>query len=159
MFKAMDNIPHKLYKGEISHPWITNFIVCHMRKRDKLYKKARSSKVKGDWTNNTNKRNMAKRIVPEANVNYVNEVVGNRLSSRQEILDLHKSKRKELVRNSNSLQSKVVLPTNQAKAKALNSQFFTRDYKVQPSDKGPSSVLPIYTLGSMESSCTSLLLN
>ena len=150
LFMAMDNIPHRFSKGKISHPWITPSIVRHMRKRDKLYNKACSSKAKHDWTNYTKQRNLVKRIMSKAHVNYINDVVGNSLSSDgKRFWTYIKSKRKESTGIPTLRTDKGVHFTNQAKANALNSQFssvFTRDDEVQPPNKGPSPYLPINDL-------------
>ena len=86
----------------------------------------------------------------KAHVNYINDVVGNSLSSDgKRFWTYIKSKRKESTGIPTLRTDKGVHFTIQAKANALNSQFssvFTRDDEVQPPNKGPSPYLPINDL-------------
>ena len=140
-------IPHKLSKGKISHPWISRDIVRHMRKRDRLYHKAKASKDQKDWAKYKVQRNKVQRLVEKAHVECLNSTVGNSLASDgKKFWSYVKSKRKETLGIPTLKTSSGMHYTSQSKAAALNAQFssvFTSDTNLPVPDKGPSPFLDI----------------
>ena len=117
-------IPHKLSKGKISHPWISRDIVRHMRKRDRLYHKAKASKDQKDWAKYKVQRNKVQRLVEKAHMEYLNNIVGNSLASDGKMFWSYvKSKRKETLGIPTLKTSSGMHYTSQSKAAALNAQF------------------------------------
>ena len=72
-------VPKKQVKSHRRLPWITRQIKRMMRKRERLFKLARSSKRALHWQSYKKYRNFVKREIHLAHSNYVNEVIGGSL--------------------------------------------------------------------------------
>jgi hypothetical protein len=81
LFKIMDaNVPSRMTKGNRRLPWITVSIKRLLRKRDRLYKKARKSNDPKLWAVFRKHRNMVASTLEKAHKDYINNVVGDSLS-------------------------------------------------------------------------------
>ncbi len=118
------HIPNKMSNAKHNLPWITRSIKRQMRKRDRLYKRAKKTKKPSDWRHYTEFRNrLAKTIRSEYNT-YVNEVVGGSLTENPKQFWNH-------VRLTNTenlgiptlVENEQLHVTDKAKASALNSHF------------------------------------
>ncbi len=143
VLETMDNcVPHKLSKGKISHPWISPPIVRQMRKRDKLYKRAKVSKKQQDWNKYKSQRNRVQRIVADAHTDYINNTIGKSLDGDgKKFWTYIKSKRKDSLGIPTLVTNSGVHFTNKSKATALNEQFasvFTKSEDLPVPQKGAS---------------------
>ncbi|XP_072037653.1 uncharacterized protein [Amphiura filiformis] len=134
-------IPHQLSNGKISHPWISRDIIRHMRRRDRSYNKARSSKKQSDWVKYKAQRNKVQKLVAEAHTDYINNTVGDSLlaSDGKKLWSYIKSKRKETLGIPTLRTSNGMHVTGKSKATTLNAQFASVNSDDLPlPDKGPS---------------------
>ena len=74
------HVPSKLSKGKRSLPWITADIKRKMRKRDKLFSKARKTSLSADWKAYKAYRNNVTKPVRNSHHSYINDVIGNNLT-------------------------------------------------------------------------------
>jgi hypothetical protein len=141
--KAQDKIPHRTTKGKPSHPFIDRNIIKEMNKRDKLYKKALTSKTQKSWNAYKTKRNEVQRLKRSAHQRYMNEVIGDSLKSDpKKFWSYIKSQKRESINIPTLRVDSKISATDAEKAQILNDQFssvFTReDASQKPPDKGPS---------------------
>ena len=67
-----DYVPYRTTKSRHNLPWITNEIKCSMKKRDKLFLRARKSNSNTDWSNVKKFRNSATKLITSSHKNYIN---------------------------------------------------------------------------------------
>ena len=72
-----DMIPSKMSKSRRHLPWITTELKRNMRKRDRLFKKARRNPSTSSWKTYREYRNMVAKLVRQAHHDYVNRIIGN----------------------------------------------------------------------------------
>ncbi|XP_068739230.1 uncharacterized protein [Montipora capricornis] len=78
--QAIDkHIPQKQVKSNRKLPWITTQLKRMIRKRERLFKKARRSKLASHWQSYKSYRNSVKKQIQQAHESYVNEVIGGSL--------------------------------------------------------------------------------
>ena len=70
-------IPSKMSKSRRHLPWITTELKRKMRKRDRLFKKARRNPSTSSWKTYREYRNMVAKLVRQAHHDYVNKTIGN----------------------------------------------------------------------------------
>ena len=68
-----DYVPYKTTKSRHNLPWITNEIKRSMRKRDKLFLRARNSNA--DWSNFRKLRNSVAKSIILSHKNYINNII------------------------------------------------------------------------------------
>ena len=118
------HVPSKTTKGKRHLPWIDYDIKRKMRKRDRLFVKARRSKNQHDWATFRSYRNKVTKLVRNAHTRYINEVVGGSLKDNPKSFWSYV----KLMRTENTgippLKSEGKLCTTDSdKAQALNNQF------------------------------------
>lgn len=69
------HVPSKLSKRKCSLPWITIDIKRKMRKRDKLFSKARKTSISADWKKYKLYRNYVTKLVRSSHQNYINDAI------------------------------------------------------------------------------------
>nr|XP_054774593.1 uncharacterized protein LOC129282754 [Lytechinus pictus] len=72
-------IPSKMSKGKRHLPWITTYIKRKMRKRDRLFKRARRQPSTAAWETFRRFRNHVAKLVHRAHSDYVNNIIGTSL--------------------------------------------------------------------------------
>ena len=125
-------IPSKMSKSKQSFPWITPPIKKAMKRRDKLYEKARKTRSPEHWNKFKEQRQKVKEDIRSGHKGYVKEMIGDNLAENPKpfwsyITSLRKEKT-----GVPTLESKSGIPaaTNQSKANALVNQFssvFTKE--------------------------------
>ena len=83
------HVPYKMSKTRRNLPWINVQIKRQMRKRDRLYSKAKKSNASHDWKSFKKCRNRVVKVVNQAHSNYVNNVVGTSLSEKPKVIWSH----------------------------------------------------------------------
>ncbi|XP_072048301.1 uncharacterized protein [Amphiura filiformis] len=138
-------IPYKMSKGKQAHPWISPFIVLQMRKRDKLYQRAKraSPTTKVKLINAYKKqRNKVTELIRESHENYKTEVIGPSLESHpKKFWNYIRSLRRESLGIPPQVVNNKFYSTDKGIAEALNQQFtsvFTEENVDQLPDKGIS---------------------
>jgi hypothetical protein len=138
-------IPHKMTKSKQSHPWITPVIVRQMRKRDKLYTKAKRAgpSTKAKFTSAYKKqRNKVTDLIRESHNSYKSDVIGPSLDSNpKKFWSYIRSLRKESLGIPPQSVNGKTYATDKGIAEALNNQFtsvFTEERKDHIPDKGVS---------------------
>ena len=118
------HIPFKMSKTRHSLPWIDPQIKRQMRKRDRLYVKAKKSNVSRDWSLFKQHRNKLAKTVHQAHMNYVNNVVGASLHEKPKTFWSYVKLMKTENLGIPALRSQTKLCTTDVeKAQALNEQF------------------------------------
>ena len=138
------HIPQKQVKPNRRLPWITTTIRRMMRKRERLFKKARKSKNATLWQAYKKYRNSVKKQIEIAHNKYVNEVIGGSLEDGdgKAFWNYIKLNRTDSIgvpplkdENNNVIES------NRGKANVLNNHFqsvFTNEDTTNIPSKGPS---------------------
>ena len=80
--KAIDmHVPYKITKAKSHLPWLSRTIKRHMRKRDKLLKKARHSRENSDWSAYRKQRSKVVNSMKSSYNDYIFNIIGGSLSS------------------------------------------------------------------------------
>ena len=80
--KSIDmHVPYKITKAKSHLPWLSRTIKRHMRKRDKLLKKARHSRENSDWSAYRKQRNKVVNLMKSSYNDYIFNIIGGSLSS------------------------------------------------------------------------------
>ena len=74
-----DYVPYKTTKSRHNLTWITNKIKRSMRKRDRLFPRARKSNSNTDWSNFRKFRNSVAKSIILSQRNYINNIIGSNL--------------------------------------------------------------------------------
>ena len=74
-----DYVPYKTTKSRHNLPWITNEIKCSMKKRDRLFIRARKSTLNTDWSNFRKFRNYVAKSIILSHKNYIHNIIGSNL--------------------------------------------------------------------------------
>lgn len=137
-------IPHKMTKSKHSYPWISPVIVRQMRKRDKLYRKAKKAgpSTKSMLTSAYKKqRNKVTDLIRDGHESYKADIIGPSLDSNpKKFWSYIRSLRKESLGIPPQTVNGKTHATDKGIAEALNNQFtsvFTKERKDIP-DKGAS---------------------
>ena len=80
-----DYVPYRTTKSRHNLPWITNEIKRSMRKRDRLFHRARKSNSNIDWANFRKFRNSVAKSIISSHKNYINNIIGSTLSKIQNV--------------------------------------------------------------------------
>ena len=137
-------IPSKMSKTKQSHPWITSEIKRQMRKRDKLYCKAKKTKLRDIWTKYTHQRNKVTNMMTSSYDNYMANIIGSSLEpggNQKRFWSFIRSQRKEMSGIPALEAEGEIYSTDRGKAQALNAQcvsVFTQPDSTSLPDKGPS---------------------
>ena len=135
------NIPHKMTKARHNLPWVTRGIKRMMRKRDRLYKKAKKSGKEQHWAEYRRERNNTTKEIRKAHNKYLNEIVGEALTSNPKTFWSYlKTTKTENIGIPTLKSGQNICVSDKDKAEALNAQFksvFTKDDNITP-DPGPS---------------------
>ena len=73
------HVPYKNTKQKTSLPWVITEIKRNMRKRDRLFLKARTSNANTDWNTYRSFRNSVVKLIKTSNINYIKNVIGKNL--------------------------------------------------------------------------------
>ena len=73
------HVPPKRVKSNRKLPWITTQLKRMIRKRERLFKKARRSRLASHWQSYKFYRNSVKKRIQQARESYINAVVGGGL--------------------------------------------------------------------------------
>ena len=119
-----DLIPSKMSKSRRHLPWITTDLKRKMRKRDRLFKKARRHPSTSRWKTYSQYRNMVTKLVHQAHHDYVNNIIGNSLQDNPKAFWSYvKHCRAENVGIPSLRSDKGIHMTDKDKAECLNSFF------------------------------------
>ena len=138
-----NHIPTRISKRKRELPWINPEIRRALRRKNHLYRKARRSKNKHDWTTYCHYRQHTQKLLRTAHDTYVRDVIGASLldGGNQKkfwsFVKLNKTKNMETPILSDDKGLNI---TDQAKSEALNRQFvsvFTHDDGRNLPDKCP----------------------
>ena len=140
------HIPYKMSKTRRNLPWINVQIKRQMRKRDRLYSKAKKSNASHDWKSFKQYRNRVAKVVNQAHSNYVNNVVGASLCEKPKVFWSYVKLMKTENLGIPALRTQTKLCTSDVdKAQALNEQFQsvfnprpTHEIPVKPNSPFPS---------------------
>ena len=118
-------VPKKQVKSHRRLPWITRQIKRMMRKRERLFKLARSSKRALHWQLYKKYRNFVKRQIHLAHSNYVNEVIGGslKIGDGKAFWNYIKLQRTESIGIPPLQVGDNVFDSNEGKADILNKHF------------------------------------
>ena len=149
--EAMEKfIPHRMSKSKQSHPWINRDIIRHMRKRDKLFARARKENTQKLWSSYRKQRNYVTKLLRQSYNTYMEDVLGPSLDENpKQFWSFIRSQRREAVGIPTLTVNGNNSATDKEKAEALNQQFtsvFTdEDISTLPT-KGNSSFQSIQDL-------------
>ena len=136
-----DFVPSKMTKSRRHLPWITPTIKRQMRKRDRLFKKARRICTTVAWETYRHFRNQVAKTVHKAHSDYINTIIGASLTENpKRFWSYIKSCRTESVGIPSLCWKSKLCATPMDKAESLNEFFqsvFTREDDHIP-QKGPS---------------------
>ena len=119
-----DLIPSKMSKSRRHLPWITTDLKRKMRKRDRLFKKARRNPSTSKWKAFRQHRNVVAKLVHQAHRDYVNNIIGNSLQGNPKTFWSYVKQCRTENMDIPSLRSdKGIHTTNKDKAECLNSFF------------------------------------
>ena len=139
---ANKHIPSKLSKTKHNLPWVNVDVKRKMRKRDRLFSKARRSNSSHDWKIYRSYRNYVTKVVRNAHRSYINTIIGPQLTENPKRFYSYINLRRTesmgvpILKTSNKMCS-----TDKAKAEALNCQFqsvFTKPSNTQVEYDAPS---------------------
>ena len=118
-------VPHRMYNGKQSHPWIDRDLIRQMRKRDKLYmEKQKNQKSQRLWDCYKKQRNFVTNQIRQAYHNYMEEVLGPSLDNNpKKFWSFIRSQRREAIGIPTLSTNDTNHVTDSAKAEALNTQF------------------------------------
>lgn len=118
------HIPFKIRGGKRHLPWITYQIKRKMRKRDRLYTLARKLNLSSHWKSFRQYRNSVTKIVRQAHINYVNNIIGGSLTEKPKTFWSYvKLMRTENLGIPTLRTPSKLCATDKDKAQALNEQF------------------------------------
>ena len=146
------HVPSKLSKGKRSLPWITADVKRKMRKRDKLFSKARKTSLSADWKAYKAYRNNVTKLVRNSHHSYINDVIGNNLTQNPKSFWSYVKLNKTENLGIPTLKTTKMCSTDLDKANALNSHFksvFNPKGHTHVSEKGqsPYSSIPHLNIG------------
>ena len=137
-----DFIPSKLSKGRHHLPWISPGLKRHMRKRDRLYKKARKHPSTSSWYCFRQYRNKVAKLVHRTHHDYINNVIGNSLSENpKSFWSYVKLCRSENIGFPTLRSEDKLYASDTEKADCFNSYFysvFTKENTQHLPTQGPS---------------------
>ncbi len=125
VLEAMDKfIPSKMSRSRRNLPWITKTIKRLMRKRDRLFSKARKSKKEKDWGAYRRFRNHLAKTIKLSYHDYINNVIGDALTENpKHFWSFVKTSRMENMGIPTLVDDSNIHVSDSAKAEALNSHF------------------------------------
>ena len=142
--QAIDkHVPQKQVKPNRKLPWITTQLKRMIRKRERLFKKARRSKLASYWQSYKSYRNSVKKQIQQAHESYVNDVIGGSLEegNAKSFWNYVKLKRTGSTGIPPLCDGDRVISSNCGKASVLNSYFksvFTAEDTSTIPNKGTS---------------------
>ena len=159
------HVPSKMSKSFGRRlPWIDTGIKRQMRKREKLYKKARTRNNKEAWTAYKKQRNLVQRKIHYAHDQYISEVIGQSLKegNPKRFFSYLGIKRTENMSIPVLFSGGNHHVTDATKAEALSSQFSSA-FTVEPESGipslGPSPYPDISDIIFTQNGISKLLLN
>ena len=78
-----DYVPYRTTKSGHNLPWTTNERKRSMRKRDRLFLRARKSNSNAEWSNLRKLRNSAVKSIISSHRNYINNIISSNLVENQ----------------------------------------------------------------------------
>ena len=138
-----DLVPSKMSKGKKHLPWVSISIKRQMRKRDRLFKKARRQSCSAAWREYRQFRNKVAKAVHKAHCDYINNVIGASLQDNpKSFWSYIKMCRSENIGIPPLRTSTKLCATGPDKAEALNEYFqsvFTQEqpYPLPQKEKSP----------------------
>lgn len=126
------NVPSKMSSTRYNLPWVDQTIRRAIRRKQRLYNKARKSGSPDDWLKFKTTRRSIDRGIKKAHNRYINEVIGGSLRSEntKPFWNYIKSTRQEVFGISTLSSKGRVVSFAQDKAEVLNQQFssvFTKE--------------------------------
>jgi exonuclease III len=135
-----NHIPTKMTSPKTSLPWINRPVKREMRKRDRLFLKAKHSRKDSDWAKYRSHRNALTKSIRKAHNTYLNDVIGGALDTDpKKFWGYLKYTRTENIGIATLKSGETLHISDKDKAEALNRQFqsvFTVDDDNIP-NKGP----------------------
>ena len=142
------HVPSRNTKSIRDLPWINKPIKQVLRRKDRLYKKARQTKNPTDWAAYCKVRQHSQKLMRTAHDTYITDVIGASLldgGNQKKFWSYVKLNRTENIGVPILKDQEGLHITDQAKAESLNRQFvsvFTTDNGEELPDKGSSSQFP-----------------
>ena len=145
-------VPSKISKGRSHLPWITQNIKQKLRKRDRLFKKARRQDTTAAWEDFRRFKNQVAKIVHKAHDDYNNKIIGASLKDNpQTFWSYIKRCRTDQIGIPSLRTATKLCSAAGDKAEVLNNYFhttFTQENTQSLPSKGPSpysSIGHLYT--------------
>ena len=129
LLEAADRcIPVKLIKPKNRKPWVSAELRREMRKRDRLYRKARMTDKDSDWTRWRMQRNLVTKINRKLKNEKLRRKIDMLLQSKMDPHKYHKTLKEIAGRKNNNvipplIQGDNILLEEKAKAEAFNTYF------------------------------------
>jgi len=122
---ANKHIPRKTLKEKYNIPWLTRSIKKMMKKRSKLYNKARKTRLDQDWAKYRRVRNNIRRALDDAHEKYINDILNvDALKEKPKRFCRYiKSKKKDQLGISALRSNKGLVTEGKGKAELLSEQY------------------------------------
>ena len=147
------DVPSKLTSKRHNLPWLNRKLINKIRRKHKLYQKAKQTQHKEDWDKYKLHKSATQREVRKAHWDYVNKTLTESLESgnNKSFWKYIKSKRSDSIGIAGLKQNGVLHQDSKEKAEILNAQFksvFTRE---DPNEQLPKIREQHYpTIGNLE---------
>jgi hypothetical protein len=146
------NIPSKTLNGKWNQPWINQNLKRQVKKKQRMYAKAKDTNKRDDWKNYRQCRNQTKRNIKKQYWTYMNTIIDpDKDKAHRKLFKFIKSQKKDTSGVSPLKTTQGLLSKSKDKAEALNQQFKSAFTPPDPSphpDKGPSPhpIMPDFTV-------------
>ena len=125
------NVPHKTIRSRTSLPWINKEIKRNMRKRKRLYNRARKRNFSEDWNAYRKMKNSINSMLKTAHNNYFSKLFDGSFSgNRRQFWKYIRAKRKDNHNISTLVTNGLPISDSKEKANVLNKHFesvFTKE--------------------------------
>ena len=118
-----DYVPYRTAKFRHNLPWITNEIKRSMRKRDRLFLRARKSNSNTDWSNFRKFMNSVAKSIASSHKNYINIIIGSNLVENSKCFWSYVKLRRTDKIGVPTLKTGTLCNSDIHKAEALNNHF------------------------------------
>ena len=118
------NVPQKTIRNQNSLPWINHDIKCSMKKRKRLYDRAKQTGKPEDWAAYRLERNEVNSKLELAHLSYCNRLFDESFSgNRRQFWKYIRAKRKDATSISSLLVNGSLISESKGKATVLSDQF------------------------------------